>query len=32
MRVNQNSSRERGIYPKIDMTLLSSNSVKTAWL
>jgi hypothetical protein len=30
MEVNQNFSTELGIYPKIDSTSLSSNSVKTA--
>jgi hypothetical protein len=32
MRVNQNSSRELDLYLKIDLTLLSSNSAKTAEL
>jgi hypothetical protein len=30
MRANQNSPRELGLYPKIDLTSLSSNSAKTA--
>jgi hypothetical protein len=29
MRVNQNSSQELGLYPKIDPMPLSSNSAKT---
>jgi hypothetical protein len=32
MGVNQNSSRELDLYPKIDLAILSSNSVKTAQL
>jgi hypothetical protein len=30
MGANQNSSQELGLYPEIDPTPLSSNSVKTA--
>jgi hypothetical protein len=30
MRANQNSLREVGLYPELDPTPLSSNSVKTA--
>jgi hypothetical protein len=29
MGANQNPSRERGLYPKIDLMPLSSNSAKT---
>jgi hypothetical protein len=32
MRANQNFSMELGIYPKSDLTRLSSNSVKTTTL
>jgi hypothetical protein len=32
MEADQNSSRELGLYPKIDLTSLSSNSAKTALL
>jgi hypothetical protein len=32
MRVNQNFSQELDLYPKIDPTNLSSNSVKTTQL
>jgi hypothetical protein len=32
MGANQNSLSEHGIYPRIDPTLLSSNSAKTAEL
>jgi hypothetical protein len=32
MGANQNSSMELGLYPKIDLTHLSSNSSRTAQL